>query len=45
MAIQACSTEREIEMLLLLVRALRSHGCPDTLYVDYVSGHIISTMV
>ena len=34
-AIQACSTEREIEMLMLMVKALRQGGrVPDTLYLD-----------
>lgn len=33
-AIQACTTERESEMLALLVRAVRSHGSPETLYLD-----------
>ncbi len=33
-AIQACSTERESEMLALLVKAIRGHGCSETLYLD-----------
>jgi transposase InsO family protein len=33
-AIQACTTERESEMLMLLVRALRLHDAPVTLYLD-----------
>jgi putative transposase len=33
-AIQACATERESEMLALLVRALRRHRAPNTLYLD-----------
>ena len=33
-AIQACVTERESEMLALMVRAMREHGCPETLYLD-----------
>lgn len=33
-AIQACSTEREAEMLQLMVKALRLHGAPDALYLD-----------
>jgi putative transposase len=34
-AIQACSTEREIEMLMLMVKAIRQGGrVPDTLYLD-----------
>lgn len=33
-AIQACITERESEMLMLLVKALRLHPAPTTLYLD-----------
>jgi len=33
-AIQACSTERESEMLALVVKALRQYGPPDVLYAD-----------
>lgn len=33
-AIQACSTERESEMLALLAKALRVCSAPDTLYLD-----------
>ena len=33
-ALKACSTERESEMLSLLVGALRRHGAPDALYLD-----------
>jgi transposase InsO family protein len=33
-ALQACTTERESEMLALLVRAVRGHGCPKSLYLD-----------
>lgn len=33
-ALAACSTERESEMLRLMVRALRLHGAPDALYLD-----------
>jgi hypothetical protein len=33
-AIQACSTEREADMLALLVKALRRYGCPDAFYLD-----------
>lgn len=33
-AIQACATERESEMLTLLVKALRLHDAPGTLYLD-----------
>jgi len=32
--IQACATERESEMLALLVRGLRRHTSPETLYLD-----------
>lgn len=33
-AIQACATERESEMLALMVKAIRGYGCPETLYLD-----------
>jgi putative transposase len=33
-AIEAMSTEREVDMLALLVRAVRKHGPPDALYLD-----------
>ncbi|MFK7989957.1 MAG: DDE-type integrase/transposase/recombinase, partial [Sandaracinaceae bacterium] len=33
-ALRACSTERESEMLSLMVGALRRHGAPDALYLD-----------
>lgn len=33
-AIQACSTERESEMLALVVKAMRQYGAPDVLYAD-----------
>ncbi|MFP4636714.1 MAG: DDE-type integrase/transposase/recombinase [Nitriliruptoraceae bacterium] len=33
-AIEACTTEREGEMLRLLVKALRLHGAPEVLYLD-----------
>ena len=33
-AIQACSTERESEMLALVVKALRLHGSPGIIYAD-----------
>lgn len=33
-AIQACATERESEMLALLVKAIRAHGTPECLYLD-----------
>src|SRR5690606_17464880 len=31
---QACVTERESEMLMLIVKALRTHDAPETLYLD-----------
>jgi transposase InsO family protein len=33
-AMQACSTERETEMLALTVKAFRLEGTPDALYTD-----------
>jgi transposase InsO family protein len=39
-AIEARHTERETEMLELLVRALRRHGPPDVLYLDNGSTYI-----
>ncbi len=33
-AIQACSTERESEMLALVIKAMRLYGAPDVLYAD-----------
>jgi transposase InsO family protein len=45
-AIQACATERESEMLSLLVKAVRLHGVPTTLYLDNgptYSGQALST--
>ena len=33
-AIQACTTERESEMLALMVKAMRLHGAPELLYLD-----------
>lgn len=33
-ALEACITEREAEMLRLLVKALRRHGAPEALYLD-----------
>lgn len=33
-AIEACHTEMEMDMLHLLVRALRRYGAPDALYLD-----------
>lgn len=46
-AIQACVTERESEMLMLLVKALRVHDAPETLYLDNgatYSGDALKTM-
>lgn len=34
LAIQACSTERESDMLALLLKAWRNHGLPEKLYLD-----------
>jgi len=34
LALQACSTERESDMLALLVRAWRAHGASEKLYLD-----------
>jgi putative transposase len=34
LAIEALPTERELDMLHLMVRALRKHGGPDVLYLD-----------
>jgi putative transposase len=45
-AIQACATERESEMLALVVKALRLHHAPGTLYLDNGStynGAVLST--
>lgn len=46
-AIQACSSERETEMLALMVKGLRQHGAPDGVYADngptYV-GDALSTL-
>jgi transposase InsO family protein len=33
-AVEACVTERESEMLRLIVKAMRLHGAPDVLYLD-----------
>jgi len=44
-AIQACHSEREFEMLELMVKALRIHGAPGALYLDNgstYSGHTLS---
>lgn len=43
-AIQACSTEREVEMLQLMVKALRLHGAPDALYLDNGPTYIGDTL-
>ena len=45
-AIQAAATERESEMLQLMVKALRLHGAPEVLYLDNgstYSGHALAT--
>ena len=33
-ALRVCSTEKEWDMIDMLVGAIRTHGCPATLYVD-----------
>lgn len=33
-AIQACTTELEVEMLALFAKSVRAWGCPETLYLD-----------
>ena len=43
-AIQACTTERESEMLALLIKAFRGHGGPDTLYLDNGSTYTGETL-
>lgn len=46
LAIAATHTERESEMLALMVKALRLHGSPEVLYLDNgatYSGHALST--
>jgi len=43
-AIQACVKERESEMLALLVRGLRRHGSPKTLYLDNGSTYTGETL-
>ncbi|MEM1032022.1 MAG: DDE-type integrase/transposase/recombinase [Myxococcota bacterium] len=43
-ALQACTTERESEMLALLVRAVRGHGCPKSLYLDNGPTYIGETL-
>jgi len=40
LAIEARHTEREVDMLEILVRALRRHGPPDVLYLDNGSTYI-----
>lgn len=45
-ALQACATERESEMLKLMVKALRLYGAPEVLYLDNgatYSGHALAT--
>ena len=45
-AIQAAATERESEMLALMVKAMRLHGAPEVLYLDNgstYSGHALAT--
>jgi transposase InsO family protein len=45
-AIEARHTEREVDMLALLVRALRKHGAPDVLFLDNgpaYSGEVLRT--
>ncbi len=43
-AIQACATERESEMLALMVRAQRRHGSCETLYLDNGPTYIGETL-
>ena len=40
LAIVACSTEREVDMLNLLVRAWRAHGLNETFYLDNGSTYV-----
>ena len=47
LAIQACTNEREAEMLALMVKAVRLHGLPQVLYLDNgstYSGKALATM-
>lgn len=46
LAIEARHTEREVDMLALLVKALRKHGAPNVLYLDngpIYSGEVLRT--
>ena len=46
-SLEACSTEKEVDMLALLVDALRVHGKPDALYLDNGStyrGEVLQTV-
>lgn len=43
-AIQACTTERESEMLALMVKALRLHPSPKSLYLDNGATYIGETL-
>jgi len=43
-ALEAHHTEREDDMLDLMLGALRRHGAPDALYLDYVTRHIIQIL-
>jgi len=43
-ALEARHTEREDDMLDLMLGALRRHGAPDALYTDYVPRNIIGVL-
>jgi len=43
-ALEAMHTEREVDMLGLLTRALRRHGLPDAMYLDNGSTYVGSTL-
>ena len=43
-ALEAHHTEREDDMLDLMLGALRRHGRPDAMYLDYVPRHIIEVL-
>ncbi len=43
-AIEACATERESEMLRLIVKAMRLHGAPDVLYLDNGATYVGDTL-
>ncbi len=43
-AIEACATERESEMLRLIVKAMRLHGPPDVLYLDNGATYVGDTL-